>query len=115
MPNVRSNRSASPVRGPRRAAALAAACALIAAGAAGAQVVKSKPLTAGLESGTEFVTLPSAPRGSLNARECRDCPSLRLEFTGETRFFIGKEAVSYEQLRTAAAQGDLLAAAADKQ
>jgi hypothetical protein len=93
-------------RGPRRAALLAAACALVAVTGANAQV-RSKGITGGLESGTTLVTLPATPSGSFLARECRDCPSIRVSFDSNTRFVIGDEQVSYAKFREAAAAGDI--------
>lgn len=87
-----------------RASWLVAACLLAAAAGAGAQVVRSKPLTGGLESSTAFVKLPAQPSGSITAKECRDCPTLRLEFDTGTQYFIGTQAVSYTRLREAASQ-----------
>ncbi|HJR58120.1 MAG TPA: hypothetical protein VJ813_01925 [Vicinamibacterales bacterium] len=88
------------------ATALAAtfACGFLAAAAAGAQV-RTKGVTGGLESSTEFTSLPAIPGGSLNVKECGDCPSLRLEFRADTRYFIGDEPVSYAELRQAADDG----------
>lgn len=83
---------------------LAAIGAMLIATGASAQV-KTRGITGGLETSTEFVTLPASPGGSLSVRECRDCPSLRLEFRSDTRYFIGEEAVSYAQLRQAAGTG----------
>ncbi len=60
-----------------------------------------------LESGTTLVTLPGVAGGSLSARECSGCPSLRLGFNADTRYYIGKEQVSYAKLRQAATKGDL--------
>jgi hypothetical protein len=107
MNSTQHARVESAFRAPRRAAWLAAACAMLAAASAGGQVLKSKPITGGLESGTDLVTLPAQASGSLAVRECRDCPSLRLEFDSNTRYFIGKEPVSYARLREAAAKGAL--------
>jgi hypothetical protein len=90
----------------RRARWLAAALASLAAAGALAQ----GPLTTieeCLESGTDLVTLPGTPGGTLNASECRGCPVVRLSFDARTRYFIGNEAVSYAQLRAAAARGTL--------
>jgi hypothetical protein len=98
-PNTTASRS------PRSLRWIAAAGALLAAAVAMAGV-ETKGLTGGLESGTEFVTLPSSPRGSLSVRECSDCPSMRLEFDSQTKFFVGEEAVSYAELRKAASKGD---------
>lgn len=96
---------AEPDRAVRRIALALAACALAATGSALAQAT-SRPLTGGMESGTDLVTLPASPSGSLLARECRDCPTLRLEFDGDTRYYIGNERVSYARLVQAASQAD---------
>ncbi|MGH7128133.1 MAG: hypothetical protein ACREIV_06165, partial [Planctomycetaceae bacterium] len=93
------------IRRPRSAALAAAACALLFAAGASAQV-KNRGITGGLESGTDLVSLPASPGGSLTVRECRDCPTMRLEFDEETRYFIGEEPVSYAALRKAASKGD---------
>lgn len=89
----------------RRTSTIAALCAVLAVTAADAQV-RAKGLTGGLETSNRFVSLPDAPRGSLFVRECEDCPSVRLEFDGDTRYFIGDEQVTYARLRDVAAQGD---------
>jgi len=60
-----------------------------------------------LESGTREVSLPGVAGGTLSASPCVGCPSLRLRFDAKTRYFIGKEQVSYTKLREAAAKGDL--------
>jgi hypothetical protein len=89
----------------RRASALAAlAAGILAAASAGAQrtIVVIETV---LESGTEFVSLPGAAGGTINARECRGCPSVRLKFDASTRYFIGREPVSYARFRKAAAEG----------
>jgi hypothetical protein len=103
---MNTNRTPQHISGARRfACGLTAACALLVAANAQAQGVRSRPITGGLESSTAYVNLPAQPAGSLTAKECRDCPSLRLEFDAATRFYIGKQPVSYAQLRTAAANG----------
>ena len=89
---------------PRALAALA--CSLLAAAGADAQV-RSKGITGGLESGTTVVTLPATPSGSFLARECRDCPSIRVSFDSNTRYVIGDEQVTYTKFREAAAKGDI--------
>ncbi len=83
--------------------ALAGALAATAAGAA----LPLKTIEECLESGTTLVALPAAAGGSLSARACSGCPSLRLSFDDRTAYFIGKEKVSYARLRAAAAKGDL--------
>jgi hypothetical protein len=96
-------------RGPRILRAMlvgALACGALVAAAAHAQ----KPtvgITGGLESGTTLVTLPATPSGSFLARECRDCPSIRVSFDANTRYVIGDQAVSYAKFREAAAKGDI--------
>ncbi len=60
-----------------------------------------------LESGTDLVALPGVPGGTLSARECTTCSSMRLTFDAGTRYFIGKEAVPYALLREAAGKRNL--------
>lgn len=82
----------------------AATCALLAG-----PVLAQKPmviLEGVLESTTGLVTLPGSPGGDITARECRDCASQRLKFGDNTRYFVGKEAVSYNRFRQLAALGD---------
>ncbi len=55
-----------------------------------------------LETGTDLVSLPANAGGSLQARECATCTSLRLSFSKDTRYYIGDEAVSYTRLRATA-------------
>lgn len=97
----------TPVLSPLRPARwLAAVLATLAAAGALAQ----GPLTTieeCVESGTDLVILPGTPGGTLTASACRGCPAVRLSFDARTRYFIGKEAVSYDQLREAAAKGAL--------
>ena len=101
----KSSQSRLAARSLRAALACALAFATLAtqpAGAAG----RTKGITGGLESGTELVTLPASPSGSFLARECRDCPSIRVSFDSNTRFLIGDQAVSYAKFREAA-KGDI--------
>jgi hypothetical protein len=98
---------ASPAtRTARRTAWLAGSvAALVAMAALGQGTLKG--VTGGLESGTDLVSLPATPSGTLSATECRSgCPVLRLRFDSNTRFFIGKDAVPYAKFREAA-RGDL--------
>lgn len=60
-----------------------------------------------LESGTGAVSLPGVANGDVSASPCAGCPTLRLKLDPRTRFYIGKEQVSYKRLREAAAKGDL--------
>lgn len=89
----------------RRAGWLVVLTGALAAVAAGAQV-PMQTIEECLESGTDLVTLPGAPSGTLNASECRGCPSLRLSFGQRTRYFIGTEAVTYARLLEAAGKRD---------
>jgi hypothetical protein len=93
-------------RPARRASWLVAAIGLLATAAAGA-ALPLKTIEQCLESGTRLVTLPGVAGGSLSARPCSGCPSVRLSFDDRTRYYIGKEQVSYAKLREAAAKGDL--------
>jgi hypothetical protein len=90
----------------RNAAWVTLACGMLVATGAVAQV-RTKGITGGLESGTDLVTLPAAPRGSFLARECLDCPSVRVSFDANTQYFIGKEPVTYATLREAAGKGNI--------
>ncbi len=60
-----------------------------------------------LESGTDLVSLPGVPGGSLSAKECSTCSSVRLTFDASTRYFVGNQAVPYARLREAAGKGSL--------
>ena len=92
----------------RRATRWAAgALAALAATAAFAEA-KLVAVTGALESGTRLVSLPGIASGTLSATECSSgCPTLRLRFDQNTRFFIGKNAVPYAKFREAASKGDL--------
>ena len=92
------------IAGSRRARWLAAACAILTSAAALANP-RLVTIEECLETGTDLVALPSAPGGSLTARGCRGCASIRLNFDAGTRYFIGNEAVTYARLREAAAHG----------
>jgi len=58
-----------------------------------------------LETGTDLVPLPGVPGGTLSARACSTCETLRLSFDANTRYYLGKEAVPYARLRDAASKG----------
>lgn len=83
---------------------LAAIGAMLVTTGASAQA-RTRGITGGLETSTEFVSLPANAGGSLTVKECGNCPSLRLEFRADTRYFIGDEPVSYAELRQAASKG----------
>jgi len=59
-----------------------------------------------LESATSLAELPATAGGSFNARECRDCGSVRVKFDSDTRYYIGNERVSYTKFRQVATQGE---------
>ena len=82
------------------------ACGVLVVAGANAQK-PTKGITGGLESGTTLVTLPATPSGSFLARECRECPSIRVSFDENTRYVIGDEQVSYAKFREAASKGDI--------
>ena len=90
----------------RRALQLAAVVGVLASATAFAGA-KLQTVEECLESGTDLVALPGVPGGTLTAKECTACNSVRLSFGPSTRYFIGKQAVTYNRLRAAAAKGDL--------
>lgn len=90
----------------RRASWLAAAIGVLVTTAAGA-ALPLKTIEECVESGTSLVRLPGTSGGTLSASQCSGCPSVRLSFNSRTRYFIGKEQVTYTKLREAAAKGDL--------
>ncbi len=90
----------------RRAVWLAAAAAVLVTAAASA-ALPLKTIEECVESGTGLIRLPGVAGGTLAASACSGCPSVRLRFDASTRFFIGKESVTYAKLREAAAKGDL--------
>jgi len=104
----RDNTLNSTFSATRRATRWAAgALAMLAATAAIAEA-KQVPITGALETGTKLVPLPGIASGTLSARECSSgCPTLRLKFDQNTRYFIGKDAVPYAKFREAASKGDL--------
>jgi hypothetical protein len=88
----------------RRAPWLAAAIGALVIGVAGA----AAPLTTieeCIETGTDLVSLPGTAGGSLSAKACASCDSVRLRFDSNTHYFIGDEAVPYARLREAASRG----------
>lgn len=108
MSNVKDHAPpASAKRARRLAPRIAGLLGTLVAATAAAQV-PMKAITGGLESGTTLVTLPGTPSGTLAARECSSgCPTMRLKFDRNTKFFIGDYAVSYSKFREAASRGDL--------
>ena len=58
-----------------------------------------------LETGTDLVPLPGVPSGTLAAKGCTACETLRLNFDQRTRYYIGEEAVPYTRLLAAASTG----------
>jgi len=88
----------------RRAAVLATVIGALSASAAIAGPMLGT-IEECLESGTDLVSLPGVPGGTLSAKECTACDTFRLTFGPNTRYFIGAEAVSYTRLLTAVRQG----------
>lgn len=95
--------------GLRRLCLLAAAIGALAAGVVAAEP-QPRPrlgtIEECIESGTDAVSLPGVAGGTLSASQCAGCPTLRLRFDAKTRYFIGKQPVTYAQFREAA-KGDL--------
>ncbi len=100
------NSLAGTVR-PCRSRWLAGAVLAIAAATTAVGEPQNTTIEECLESGTEAVSLPGVASGSLSTSPCQGCPALRLRFDGRTRYFVGKEQVTYAKLREAAAKGDL--------
>ena len=88
----------------RRAGRLAIASGMLVMAVASAQQLPMKYIEECLESGTELVALPAQAAGPVSASECRGCETRRLQFDRSTRYFIGKEAVSYARFRESASQ-----------
>lgn len=91
----------------RRASAAAAALVSIVLSGAANAAPQLGTIEEGLESGTRQVSLPGIAAGTVSANPCAGCPVLRLRLDAKTRFYIGKEQVTYARLREAAAKGDL--------
>lgn len=92
---------------PRRSHWLTGAILAFAAATAAGAAPQLATIEECLETGTDAVSLPGTASGSLSTNPCRGCPTLRLRFDGRTRYFVGKEQVTYAKLREAAAKGDL--------
>jgi hypothetical protein len=92
--------------GLRRACMLVAAIGALASATALAGS-KLETVEECVETGTDLVSLPGVPGGMLAAKACTVCETHRLTFTSNTRYFIGKEAVSYTRLLTAARKGSI--------
>ncbi len=88
-----------------RASWLAVAAGVLVTATAGA-ALPLKTIEECVESGTSLVRLPGTAGGTLAATQCSGCPSVRLSFNSRTRYYIGKDLVSYAKLREAAAKGD---------
>lgn len=99
---TKASHAATGLVGLRRATWLAAALATIAGATAASAALPLQTVEECLESGTDLVTLPGVAGGSLSASECSGCPTLRLKFDSGTRYYIGKDPVSYTRLRQAA-------------
>ena len=93
-------------RAPLRARWLLACVTALACGIAAA-ALPLKTIEECIETGTQTVSLPGAAGGSLSASSCSGCASLRLKFDASTRYYVGRQAVSYTKFRQAAAKADL--------
>lgn len=58
-----------------------------------------------VETDTATTTLPVVVPSTMLARTCPTCKSVQLQVSADTQFFIGKQTVSLQELRKAAAQG----------
>lgn len=102
--SISSNKPFSAPGRLRRACLLAAALGALGA----AQAFAGPPLGTieeCIESGTDLVSLPGTPGGTLAAKSCTACASLSLTFDQKTRYFIGDQAVPYNRLLAAARKG----------
>ena len=99
-PNHRNSRA------PLGARWVFAAIAVVGAGIATA-AMPLKTIEECIESGTRTVSLPSGTGGSLSAKTCVGCATLRLKFDSRTRFYVGRQAVNYAKFRQAAGKTDL--------
>lgn len=84
----------------------AAACALLIASSASAQL-PHRIIEECLETGIPLASLPGSPSGSLSV-ECLGCPTLRLKFDQRTQFFVGGESVPYARLRQSSGKSPAL-------
>lgn len=85
----------------RRIGLLAAALGALVASSANAEP-RLGTIEECLETGTDLVPLPGVPGGTLAAKGCAACETLRLNFDQRTRYYIGDEAVPYSRLLAAA-------------
>jgi len=88
-------------RGLRRACLVAVLAGGLAAPLAFAQL-RLENIEQCIESSSDVLSLPAAAGGTLTARACLACDSQRLDFSSDTRYFIGDTQVSYARLRAVA-------------
>ncbi len=88
--------------------ALIVAAVLMAAVTTHAQTQRPAPLRSlevAIETSTQDVSLPSSTSGVLTLRKCQaPCSNDSLQFTSESRFFVGGTQVSYQDFRAYIAQ-----------
>jgi hypothetical protein len=82
-----------------RKALLASILLAIAAGASGAERRGMRVLENGIEAWARAISLPSQAEGRLQFQSCPTCKPVILEINGETQFFVGKQPVSYADLK----------------
>jgi hypothetical protein len=59
----------------------------------------ARSLERALETTTEAVSLPAAAPGTIDARGCLQCPSIRMQLPLTARFYVGEAEVTLKQLR----------------
>ncbi|MBP7608354.1 MAG: hypothetical protein KA760_02590 [Steroidobacteraceae bacterium] len=64
-----------------------------------------KVLYTGIESSTDYVTVPSSASGTWSITPCAGCSMLHLKLDASTEYFVGRDRVSLATLRKYAARG----------
>jgi hypothetical protein len=59
------------------------------------------------ETDTEKMLLPGSVPGTLDLHQCSECATRSLQVTGDTKFFIGTEAVALADLKAFVADGHI--------
>jgi hypothetical protein len=67
--------------------------------ATAAAMAGARSLERPMETTTEAVSLPESLPGSIDARGCLTCQSMRLEVPATARLFVGTDAVTIKELR----------------
>lgn len=77
---------------------LTLAVALLASGASVA-APGARSLERAMETTTNVLTLPAQVPASFTARGCFQCQALQLQIPADAHFFVGRDEVSFSQLR----------------